>query len=300
MDFPRVPWIGEWKNSSPFDLYVVNIKGDKEGIKFVDEANSLLAEKGITSKAFILFELFCSKYLSDVSDEFIETLKNIENELKEYQWIGLTQNFNFLTRDIFISDIKQQMILFNYSEIMNKYNWDILRVDYDIIYNNFVNNNYNVLFSDNDFSGSFITSEWLFKNNDKESNLEKTFIITGYIKSVEQIITYLIKKKAIDGDKIGINSSKGIIQVDILSQDFYKATLGNLEHYLSDYNNLYLYDGRINRSTIYRINNAIKEWIKTERNGFFHKDNISSLEKVNEIREKTFVLYFYLLGTIVL
>ena len=42
---------------------------------------------------------------------------------------------------------------------------------------------------------------------------------------------------------------------------------------------------------------TIDDWRNKQRNGYFHKDNIHSIDKVNEIREKAFLLYFLILGS---
>lgn len=42
----------------------------------------------------------------------------------------------------------------------------------------------------------------------------------------------------------------------------------------------------------------IREWIKVERNGYFHKQNIQDIEIVKEVRNKTILLYFFLIASV--
>lgn len=299
VNFPRVSWFEGLKNSLTKDMYVVNIKNDNNGVEFIKEANELLLEKGIDTKRFVLFECFCQDYFGNtITKELLDAFKQIEQELKEYKWIGLTPYFNSLTRDAFVNEIKEYIISIDYKKMALKYDSKMQEKDLKIIDENFKKNSFITLFSDSDFSGSFITSEWLYRNFQNDSSLEKTYIVTGYLKSIEQILVYLIKNHTLPGDTIGINSSSGLVEVDISSNDFYKATLGNLEHYLNDYSNRNIYNSKLAFNSIRTINVLIKDWIKNERNGYFHKHNIESFDKVSEIREKTLLLYYFLLGSL--
>lgn len=44
------------------------------------------------------------------------------------------------------------------------------------------------------------------------------------------------------------------------------------------------------------IVDAIADWREKHRNGFFHKHNLQSIDKVKEIRNQTLQLYFLILG----
>lgn len=48
--------------------------------------------------------------------------------------------------------------------------------------------------------------------------------------------------------------------------------------------------------TVFVINKAIAEWIRKERSGYFRRHNIESFDAVPEIREKTILSYFLILG----
>ena len=299
VNFPRVPWFETIENGDCNDVYILNIKNDLEGSKFLEEANNLLKDKNITTKSFVFFESFVlNNFGLEIWKEIKIAFATLERELKKYQWFGLTPYYNDLTRENFVKKTKDNIKNINYKLLLNKYNYYLKKTDFDVINNRFKSSKNELLFSNQDYSGSFITSEWLFENFKGKTLLEKTFLVTGYLKSIEQLLTYLIKNNATGKKTIGVNSSHGIIQVDVSSDEFYKATLGNLQFYLKNYNNVDIFESNISSKTIFVINKAIAEWIQKERNGYFHKHNIESFDVVSEIREKTILLYFLILGAL--
>lgn len=68
--------------------------------------------------------------------------------------------------------------------------------------NNFITNNikngfinkgrYKLLLGGGDFAMSFLTSEWLFKKYFTLKEMNNTFIVTGYLKSIEQMLWDII------------------------------------------------------------------------------------------------------------
>ena len=71
------------------------------------------------------------------------------------------------------------------------------------------------------------------------------------------------------------------------------TTLGALEQVIA--HNGQMLD--VNRYAREYIVKTIDDWRDKQRNGYFHKHNLQSVEKVSEIREKAFQLYFLLLGS---
>lgn len=68
---------------------------------------------------------------------------------------------------------------------------------------------------------------------------------------------------------------------------------------------MYILKRLINHTNILTVNVYVKnvlldpidDWRNKQRNGYFHKDNLHSIEKVNEIRDKAFYLYYLILGS---
>ena len=131
----------------------------------------------------------------------------------------------------------------------------------------------------------------------KNDLLDKTYVITGYLKSIEQLLFAVIGSMGAS-HTIGISSPDGIKMVTVDSPEFFKATLGNMVYFLKNINNRDVYHSGISKTSISGISLIINKWVQSERNGFFHKHNMSSIEKVNEIRSNTFLLYYLILGSL--
>lgn len=301
VNFPRVNWLNfKNTNDKSTDLYAVMIKKNEKGLRFINEANNIMLKKHISTKQFILIEdLILKDFGKKIWLEFNQVLGDIENKSKKYQWFGLVSYYNELTQTKFIESVRKTLENFDYNGLMNRLDNPISKQDMSIIKQVFITERkYNIMVSNKDFCSSFITSEWLYKNMNTENLLEKTYIVTGYIKSIEQLMSYLIKKSADASSQIGILKHDKIQNIDVQSDDFYKATLGNMLYYLKAYSNRRIYRSNISNNAIKKSIEIIRTWIKVERNGYFHKHNIQSLERVKEIREGTFLLYFLLIGSI--
>lgn len=296
VNFPRVNWINmKDGNSNCIDIYTVMIKKNDKGIKFIDEANKIIKQKNITTKRFIILEDFVIEEFDDKIWNSIEnSMAAIEVKVKDYQWFGLINYYNELTKSQYINIVERKLIEFDYKDRVLSYSNPIGEKDIKVLQNEFINKcGYKMLLGDNDFCSSFITSEWLFDNLNMSDLLEKTYIVTGYIKSIEQLMTYIVRQS-----KIGITESSSVRNVAVQSDEFFNETLGNLLYYLKSYSNRHIYKSQISNAAIKKSIDIIREWIKVERNGYFHKHNIQDIERVKEIREKTLILYFLLIASI--
>ena len=46
------------------------------------------------------------------------------------------------------------------------------------------------------------------------------------------------------------------------------------------------------------INEIISNWRKLRRNGYFHKDNLNDVNKIELIRNETFFIYMLIIGSL--
>lgn len=142
-----------------------------------------------------------------------------------------------------------------------------------------------------DFAISFISSEWNYQMYELTENLDLTNIVSGYLKSVEQLIWTIIQFQT--GKTFQIKAKNGgLIEYTANNEDVVDTTLGSLEEVLI--HNSWMFDVNYHAKT--HITTAIKDWRKKHRNGYFHKDNLQTIDKVKEIREQTLQLYFLILG----
>ena len=142
-----------------------------------------------------------------------------------------------------------------------------------------------------DFAISFITSEWNYQMYELTENLDLTSIVSGYLKSVEQLIWTIIKFQTGKAFKIKAKNG-GLIEYTANNEDVVDTTLGSLEGVLI--HNSWMFDVNYHART--HITATIKNWREKHRNGFFHKDNLQTIDKVKEIRDQTLQLYFLILG----
>ena len=301
VNFPRVEWFNfSQSNDGILDLYTVLIEKDDIGNRFVQLANDMLAQKEITSKKFILLEDYVISAFSKKVWELLKiTLSRIETNAKQYQWFGLVRYYNRLSQDHYTEVALERLSQFDYAKVISAYPQNLRKQDFELLWNEYHNKQkYRLMLGDYDFARSFITSEWLFENLNISDNLEKTYIVTGYIKSIEQLLFYLIQHSASVTDQIGIAGTDGINFVDVLSNEFYRATLGNMQYYLRAYSSRHIYKRQLSNDAIKIISLIIHAWIQEERNGYFHKHNIQTQERVSEIRNKTFLLYFLIISAI--
>ena len=176
---------------------------------------------------------------------------------------------------------------------MKHLKFDLDSENFNTIKNLFINERYEILLGKEDFSESFLTSEWLYKNYVKSKEMDNTFIVAGYLKSVEQLLWKILTLKGCKEEFKGINPHTG--------DDIIKNTLGDLEHFIGNYDNKKIY-GKLFGNEVYNVQNylneVMKHWRKNYRNGYFHKDKINDPNNIKKIREETYFLYMLILGAL--
>jgi hypothetical protein len=157
------------------------------------------------------------------------------------------------------------------------------------------NMNYNLLLGENDFAISFLTSEWFYRQKNLLQGADCTYIAAGYFKSIEQMLWDILLLVKPNG-RIGRNHNR-IMDVDIKSND---STLGSIYHFFDDTNSAELFNDNFgNSKDAVRKCLAfyLRQWTATTRNGYFHK-HILNVEDISKIRERTYLLYFLVLGSL--
>lgn len=185
---------------------------------------------------------------------------------------------------------------------------------------------YKALVGKSDFAKSFLTSEYLFSQYNESDLFDYTAVVSGYLKSVEQLLTVLVfgfadktfsngttnlpyriksnGKKKSDGS-FPASSKKEKIRnnyvwrIDLASDDLecVDTTIGSLINFFREY-----------KQSIYTVDDIFKatiidclECYRIEcRNNSFHTHNNYDWEKVKKIRHNTILLYIMLLGGVML
>lgn len=141
------------------------------------------------------------------------------------------------------------------------------------------------------FAVSFITSEWNYNMYLLTENLDLAGIVAGYLKSVEQLIWTIIGFQTKQTFQIKAKYG-GKVEFFAADEELIDSTLGSLEQVLKE--NPWMFD--VNNFAKRHIVDAIDDWRQKHRNGYFHKHNLQSIDKIKEIREQTLQLYFLILG----
>ena len=142
------------------------------------------------------------------------------------------------------------------------------------------------------FADSFISSEWFYSINEGTGAIDLTGIISGYLKSVEQLLLAVVQLSNNTGRKISRRGSHQKVSFATANADIIDTTLGSLRYYLKDYPELFDVSSFVRR----KILDTVAEWTKYYRNGYFHKDNLHSKARAIATRDQAIYLYFLILG----
>ena len=160
---------------------------------------------------------------------------------------------------------------------------------------NFINRKYYLaLIGRSDFAKSFETSEYLYRQHNAGEDIDYTSIISGYLKSVEQllykIVMLSIDKKCTIKQKGGKRNSRETFTTENLKKC--DTTLGALICFLRDNKGTLLIDHQYKECLL----NCLMTYVNECRNENFHKHNITQWNNVELIRKNTFLMYVLLLG----
>lgn len=249
---------------------------------------------------FIL-ELFGSNELKLFKKEML-TYKDEMHQAVGYQ---ITEIFNVHNFTLLKTELEEELLYFQYDRIKTeKFSElhsadasfrDLNNVNFTNIKNRFLNRKrYKLLLGNSDFAKSFLTSEWLLKKYFLLSEMDNTFIIAGYLKSIEQLLWDIIRI---------IGQGRKIKNVTIEEDNTRKidTALGSLQYFITNYENDDLFEIVFGTSTHFvmrYLRTQLSAWRTKYRNGYFHKQNLENRELINIIRDETLFLYLLILGTI--
>lgn len=300
--FPRVAWLVNWNEGARDirDVYLLLVKNDVVGRDVCDDAMELLRKRGISNKVFVVFEEYIvERFGHRVWELFSNAFEKIEMSASQFRRFDLMSNFNKLTCHDFEQEVLSVVMGFDYEKKVVELDPMFPISDLKkLVKTYFSEKRYRTLFFCDDVRSSLLASEWLYKNM-ISNGLEKTFLIAGYLKSVEQLLSFVIRNSNCgEGARIGVPGKTGYVDVDIQSAEFSRATLGNLAYFMNSVAHREIFLTGLRPRAIHSINCIIQQWINNERNGYFHRHNLDSIERVNSIRQRTYMLYFLILAAI--
>ena len=184
----------------------------------------------------------------------------------------------------------------------------------------------------NEYAESYITSEWLFHSLDGKKNFDYTSVISGYLKSIEQLLHTIVminvnnsckismsgannirgkaydnavriyESKGGDWNELFANSKKEYLKkkfpyIDLINDqiEYMDSSIGTFEYFLRN-NPLIFIDPS--------LSDVIADMVccfRTEcRNGYFHTHNLDDWGIVEKTRDNAIYLYFVLLGACII
>lgn len=254
----------------------------------------------------IFEEFFLERFGVEELSLFKKAMSTYKEEMHQAVGYQITEIFNPHNLGLLKKELDKEIPGFPYDRVKNElYSelhskdsrfQDLNMANYVNIKNIFLHDRYKLLLGESDFANSFLTSEWLYKKYFPLQDMDNTFMVAGYLKSIEQLlwdIIYIIGQ----GREV-----RGVTLEDDNLGDI-DTTLGSLQHFITNYANDDLIENAFGSSTHFvmrYLGKQISEWRSNNRNGYFHKHNLFDKEKIGVIRDQTFFLYLLLLGTITL
>lgn len=278
----------------PLDEFFIQHFGKEEFLIFEKAAGSFNKEKEsvIGYKTFFMpneteVEKFISERIAELKEfdykhELIETIHQLRQKM-ELRY----QDYNNLLQNI---DVQ-------FERCFKRYLSDL---------------RFLIMTGNMDHSESYISSEWYYYSSFETDILDKTAIAVGYIKSAEQLL-YQILRTHINGSyeiqhgKMRDNTTTRALKNDKdqypkcipfieTYEEYFDTTFGSLNTFVNTYrDSLFEKDTSVEWRTF--IVKFLFDYCKKDRNGYLHKDNIYLSSDIKNIRHRTILLYFLLLGS---
>lgn len=281
--------------------------------RYWGKENAIIIIESLTNTVAKANEIIGFKAISNYSNRYMSSLRNkICMNLQSTNFFEMT--YQSLDGDDF------------FEKSVGKISDD----DFSILEKNYADM-FKVLVGNNEFAKCFMTAEYLFLLFQKESKFEFTSVVTGYLKSVEQLIysiinfeldnlnekEELLKEKQCalwikangnlrwkkdeepliddehywDKGRFKSGSRARMVRLIPKYREYFDISLRPLINCLYD-NNMFVLSKKGNEQ-IYKL---LIKYSKECRNDHFHKDNIDDYSDVEKIRNNTLLVLFLILG----
>lgn len=279
----------------------------------------------------ITLKEFFSGFFSDAEyDEYVRGARKAVEEAYKYVGKQTVTNLTYQSLPFFLQSALHEITVFPYSTTayvpnavlkepaLSWYGSGVLsESDKKTIRENFYKlERYYALIGNKDFAKSFITSEYLYQTLKDNNRFDFTAIVTGYFKSIEQFLFLLLGIIENDGHLVDVwiqsklpyhkvfpklrpefrqnptNISRTQVRVKSCNGRFYDASFAALVYMLQDYGSGWAVSAQAKDF----ISALLLTYSDECRNEHLHKDNIYDIKEVEAIRDKTYLLLYYVLG----
>ena len=304
--------------------------------------NKQYQKDGIKLKVITISEFFEAYFGVDEYNLFAEYLKRYLQDAREitgYKSIKFLSSMNLATQKIFeekflvdwpYKEYQYQIIDAN-NEKIQKYLYLSSFKFSDTVLNTMERSYlsdkiYRTMIGINEYSESFITSEWLFHSLKEKKNFDYTSVISGYLKSIEQLLYKIVMLNVDNNCKISMSKANDVVKeaksnniitynrkkgnwktvplnekgynyIDLTSTQskYMDSSIGTFEFFLR--NNPHIF---IDQSLAETVADMVSCFRTECRNGYFHTHNLNNWDIAEKTRDNAVYLYFVLLGTCII
>lgn len=298
--------------------------------EWISRDNEQYQQDGLKKQEISLKTFFIKCFGQEEYDSFLSHLKGYLQEAREitgYQSIKFLSSMNLAFQKIVAENELSNWDYRNQTfQIIDKSNSQIQKYLYvasasfpadlmQAMESNYVSGQlFRTMTGGNEYADSFITSEWLYHSLKGRRNFDYTSVISGYLKSIEQLLYKIVMLNVDNGCKITMSTisdivnevnKKGIITyrfgrytyIDLTSEQlqYIDSSIGSFEFFLRNNPSIF-----IEPTVSEHIADMVCCFRKECRNGYFHTHNLKNWEVVEKTRANAIYLYFVLLGACII
>ena len=321
-------------------------KANRE-VEWISRENKQYQDQGLRLRVLSIHDFYKNQFGEEEYKAFIDSIGEyleVAREIIGYQSIKFSSSMNLASRKLFEEKMLAEWDYLNYryqiidpnNKLIQNYLYilrnEILFDNIECMKKTYVTGKlYRTMLGANEYAESFITSEWLYYSLKGRRNFDYTAVISGYLKSIEQLLYKIVMfnidnnckislkgnmlKKAYDeGITVFESSGKGFkklsknkdgtgykftrypyIDFTSIQKEYFDSSIGTFEHFLRKNQDIF-----INPEYSKTIADMVSCFRTECRNGFFHTHNLRDWSLVEKTRNNAIYLYFVILGTCII
>ena len=328
------------------DAYIIRTWKHGKSDEWIKRENNQYLKDGLKLRAVIIEDFFNEYFGKKEFACFQESVTKYIKEAKEitgYKSIRFLSSMNLASQKAFeekflaewqYKDYKYQIIDRNNKKVQKYLYLDgggISDADLSKMMDKYVEEaRYKSVIGGNEYAESFITSEWLYHSLEGKKNFDYTSVISGYLKSIEQLLYTIVMLNVDNGCRISMSGDSEVrksakknnialyvsrnkdwikeedwIKEDVKNfekkykyidftneqKEYMDSSIGTFEFFLRKNPHIFM-----NSSLANKIADMVSCFRIECRNGYFHTHNLKDWDIVEKTRDNAIYLYFVLLG----
>lgn len=332
-------------------VYIIRTWKGEKSVKWIKKENEQNKQDGINLRVISLEDFFVNFFGEEQYKKFAARVNIFLKEVKDitgYSSIKILSYMNLASQKLFeektikeweYNSYKYQILDANNPKVadyMNSVNTVISNNVLKLIDESYINNGiYKTMLGRNEYAESFITSEWLYYSLKGKKNFDYTAVISGYLKSIEQLLSKIVLINTDNNCKIAISGANNILKnaynnhvptyffekktwkvlnskdekdyknsvkkqhgyIDLIESQlqYMDSSIGTFEFFIRYNSHIFVDPGLAN------VLADLVSCFRTEcRNGYFHTHNLNNWEDVEKTRSSAIYLYYLLLGSCII